>query len=256
VSNQDSTTPIAIPIDDCSTAMDYIRSELGRLRKTLKRTQIASVLIVVIAGGYLIGITEHFANSLEPVEAAGIASSLIDQKVEEQTDQMSDYAKRQVPQLISQAPDYVLKHVPDYRKDIEHRINDQFTTFAASTNDKFGLAVDKFLDTNKDAVAALLQNGNDPVATKTLVNKLNELFHEHLKMALVGGESIQQKLDGSLDSLAKVDQRMKRLATGKNLTPSEQSARRAIAVMLKTIDDKKAEKGDTGPLIVLPATKV
>jgi hypothetical protein len=241
MSNQESAGPIAPVADGCARAEAFMVLELLRLRKTLRITQIMSVVSVVCAGGYLIYVTNHFKASLEPVEAATIASSLIDQKVEEQTDQMSDYEKKEVPEMISQAPDYVLKHVPDYRKDLEQRIDAQFVTFASSTKEKFGQALDTFLDTNKDSVGTLLQNGNDPAATKTIVNQLNVLFHQHLKMDLIEGESIQHKLDASLNSLARVDERMKRLAAGKNLTQPEQSARRAIAVMLKSIDEKKVE---------------
>ncbi len=231
--------------------MNYIATEIARMRKVLLRTQIASACVVVLGGGYLIYITNHFASSLAPVEAAGIANSLIDQKVDEQSAMIADYAKKQVPILISQAPDYVLKSEPGYRKEIEDRINKQFQTFASGTKDKFGESVDKLLDGNKDAVASLLKNGGDAAATAVIVKKLNALFHEHLTMAQVDGESIQQKLNSALDSLTKVDERMKRLAVGKNLSSSELGARRAIAVLLKNIDDKKVDEGVTGPLVKL-----
>ncbi len=228
----------------------YVDEELRKAKSSLLRTQIGSVLAVLVLGGYMLYITQRFRASLEPHEAATIAQGLVSQKLDQQGGELAEYVKKEVPNYIRQAPDYALKELPNFRTGIQGRVDTEIKTYAKSSSERLGGEVDKFLEANKEGVGEMLKNGNDPAAAAKINAGLKEVFVKYLDEPIPGpngapGESAKAKLDGALDILTKVEARMKRLATAKDLTVAEQNAKRAIAVLLKTVEEKRVEEGRT-----------
>ena len=249
-----SDTPNNVPGDDLpineapattgeGVAARYVDSELKKAKGSLLRTQIGSVLAVLILGGYTMYVTGKFRESLQPTEAATIAKGLVADKLNDGGVQFADYVKKEVPAYIRQAPDYAKKQLPEYRQQIETRVNTEIDKYATQTSEQLGSELDKFLDQNKEAVGELLKNGQDPAATAKITGNMKELFVGYLNETPQGGESIKTKLDQALDILTRVDARMKRLATATDLTPSEKSAKRAIAILTRQIHTKRMEEG-------------
>ena len=145
---------------------------------------------------------------------------------------------------IRKAPDYAIEQLPEVRQQLEQRVNQEIETYAKQSSEQLGQQVDTFLENNKDSVGDLLKDGQDPEATAKMNSELKALFVRYLEEpGKDGGESIKTKLDHALEVLKKVEARMKRLATAKDLTPAEKNAKRAIAVLLKQIHDKRMEEG-------------
>ncbi|MER3496232.1 MAG: hypothetical protein C4320_05175 [Armatimonadota bacterium] len=241
-------TPIETPVEavgDESVARNFIHSEVEAARRSLRNTQIGSVLIAGLLCGYVMYLTARFRSALEPREAATIVQGLVTQKVDQQGPEIKEYIKKEVPNYIRQAPDYVLKELPMYRQQIQERANQEIERFAKESADRLATQVDKFLDEQKDAVAALIKDGQDPAATAKITSGLKSAFVAFLDETQAGGESLKSKLDQALDLLTKVEARMNRLANGKSLEPQELSAKRAIAVLMRTIDEKRMEEGRT-----------
>ncbi|RYD19453.1 MAG: hypothetical protein EOP88_18920 [Verrucomicrobiaceae bacterium] len=171
-----------IPVNEAPTttgegvAERYVDSELKKAKGSLLRTQIGSVLAVLILGGYTMYLTNRFKASLEPHEAATIAQGLVAQKLDDGSVQFADYVKKEVPNYIRQAPDYAKKQLPEYRQQIETRVNTEIENYAKQTADQLGAELDKFLDQNKEAVGELLKNGQDPAATAKITGQMKELF--------------------------------------------------------------------------------
>lgn len=224
----------------------YIATELKKAKDSLLRTQIISAAAVVLLGGYTVYVTSRFRASLQPQEAATIAKGLVAQRLDEGGVQFADFVKKEVPSYIRQAPDYAIKRMPEFRQEIEQRVNTSIETYAKQSSEQLGGEVDTFLQNNKESVGELLKDGQNPAATAKINAELKTLFVKYLDEPGPGGsESMKAKLDQALDVLKKVETRIKRLASAKDLTPSEKNAKRAIAVLLKTVHDKRVEEGHT-----------
>lgn len=224
-------------------AESYVHTELKKAKDSLLRTQILSALAVVLLGGYTIYATNGFRRAMEPKEAATIARGLVSQRLTEGGPQFADYVKREVPALLRQAPDYALKELPNIRTQVEERVNTDVERYAKASAEQLGGEVDKFLENNKESVGQLLKDGQDPAATAKINGELKAVFVRYLDEPAGGGESMKAKLDEALKMLRQVEGRMKRLATAKDLTPKEQNAKRAIAVLMKTVTQKRLAEG-------------
>lgn len=225
-------------------AEQYIRTELKRARDGLLRTQIISALVVLGLGGYTIWATSRFRAALQPTEAATIAKGLVSDRLETGAVQFADYVKKEVPNYIRKAPDYAIERLPEFREGLEGRVNREIETYAKSSSEQLGQQVDTFLENNKESVGTLLKDGQNPETTAKMNAELKALFVRYLDEPMPnGGESMKAKLDQALEVLNKVDARMTRLATAKDLTPAETNAKRAIAVLLKQIHEKRMDEG-------------
>ena len=224
-------------------AENYVHGELKKAKDSLLRTQIISALAVVLLGGYTLYVTSGFRRAMEPKEAATIARGLVSQRLSEGGPQFADYVKREVPALLRQAPDYALKELPNIRTEVENRVSTDIERYAKESSERLGGEVDKFLENNKESVGQLIKDGQDPTATAKINSELKAVFVRYLDEPAGGGESMKAKLDAALKMLKQVESRMKRLASAKDLTPKEQNAKRAIAVLMKTVTQKRLAEG-------------
>ena len=240
----DNTTNETAPTTAATTnAEKYVKTELKRAKDALLRTQIGAAIAVFALGGYTLHLTSKFRASMEPKEAATIAQGLLAQKVDEGGTQIAEFVKAEVPKVIRQAPDYAMKQLPEFRQQLTSEVTTEVERYAKESSEQLGGHVDKFLEENKEAVSQLILDGGHYDATVQINRELKKLLVAQLEQPTPDGESIKAKLDHSLDTLNKVEARMKRLATAKDLTPAEKHAKRAIAVLLKTVHDKRVEEG-------------
>jgi hypothetical protein len=231
---QESVTPSMI-------ADQFVASEIAKTRSALKQTQIAGTIIFLFVFFYIGGIAMKFHRSLQPDEAATIAKGFVAQRVDEGAPQITDYLKREIPTVIEKAPDYVKQQLPQYRTQLEDRLEQEFKKYTDDTSTQLSNELDKFLADNKDQFKTLILNGQDPQAAQQMAANLRQLFITYLAEKSDGGESIQDKLDQSLEALGKIKAMTTKLAAGKNLNDTEKKTRQAIAVLLTTIDQKQAE---------------
>jgi hypothetical protein len=70
------------------------------------------------------------------------------------------------------------------------------------------------------------------------------------------GQALREHVDEWAAALKEVEKRMDRLANGSNLTPEEQKARYALALLSKVIDDNvKVPEDNSAPVTTAPVTK-
>ena len=222
-------------------ADQFVTTEVAKARGALKQTRIVGTIVFLFVFFYIGSIAVHFHQSLQPSEAAEIAKGMVAERVNDGAPQLTAYLKKEIPDVIAKAPDYVMQELPNYRKQLEDRLEGQFKQYTNETSKQLSDELDQFLENNKDHFKTVILSGQDPQATQELAANLRQLFISYLAEKPEGDESIQQKLDASLDALAKIKTTTTKLAAGKNLTPAEEKTRRAIAVLLTTIDEKKAE---------------
>jgi len=239
---------VSVNNDAEDIAARYVHKELKQARKGLQLTQIIGGLSVLGTALYLGYITYNIQKTFEPDAAAQVATGIIGQKVDEQSQQLADQAKQRVPQLIAQLPDYAIKQMPGYREKLETQIDSDLNTNMEQASKQMDGHFDAFVSDNKTQIAALLKDSNDKQATHALGTALQGEMQKFLKQTPVtNGETAQSKLDQTLTALQQVDKQIARLAAGKNLSPQEQKMRRAIAVISGGVEKGVKDNGLTLP---------
>ncbi len=226
---------VAVTPAEGNLAAQYIAKELAQFRVALQRTQIFGSLLLLATLGYMGYLAYNFQQNLEPQTAAQIASGAISERVNDQADTFVDQMRERVPQLIAGLPDTVIKSLPGYRQQLETQINTDLTQHSKQAADNLSGQLDSYLDLHKDEMKSVLDSGNDSTAVKQMGAEIEQQFLDSLKKTDAGnGETVQNKLDKTLQSLHEIDTMMTKLAANKNLTPQEQKARHAIAIMAET----------------------
>lgn len=235
-----STPPPSAPFRP--TVCDaYLNDEIRELRSALSFTRIGGLVFVVVITIYLGTITNGFAKNLEPTQAATIATGLIAERVNDNIPTFQRYVKEQVPRMIERAPEYVKQEAPRLRQNLESQLDTDIRDYSKQTAPELASRLDAFLTQNKESVGVMLQRGQDPQAQTQLGANLKQMFADYLNETTVNGETLQSKIDQSLAVLTSIDERMRHLAANKNLTENEQRARRAIAILLRKVDESKPE---------------
>jgi hypothetical protein len=235
---QDSTiqAPSVVTVDAGLEAEEYVAKELVRVRKSLRLTQISTLVFCLITVVSVGSITLGFTRSLEPDEAANIAKGLVAEHVNDEIPELRSYIKEKVPILIADVPGYVKKELPSYRMKLESQLESNLNSYADQTSQQFQDKFDGFLTANQAGVKALIDNSQDPQALKGFDTSLKLMFVDYLNHTELNGETLQASIDQTLQGLTEIDSKMKRLAANKNLNDEEKKTRKAIAILLKSVD--------------------
>ncbi len=229
----------------------FVDRELIESRASLRRTQIVGGLLAVFVVAYMSYLTAGFRASLEPNGAAQIATGLASQRLDDMEPQFADYIHTEVPKMIQGAPDEVIKQLPEYRKELEKRVDTTIRTQAQQGATQLDKQLDDFLTAHKEQVGNLLKNGQDPANLDGVANDLETSFKSYLHDTKIGSETLEQKLDETLKALKQVSERTAKLAAKKGLTADEQKARHAVAMLMHQIGAaQKAEPDAIKPIDV------
>jgi hypothetical protein len=82
----------------------------------------------------------------------------------------------------------------------------------------------------------MLANPNDRDTNRKNLPDFDRVINESIKNN-VEGKALKERIDDWAAALQEVQNRMDRLANGSNLTPEEQKARHALALLSKVIQD-------------------
>ncbi len=220
-----------------SLADQFVQSEILRCRRNLRLTQIGGTTLAAFTVYSLLFITNGFATALQPNEAAAIAQGMIQARVSDGIPKFQSYIKEQLPIMVARVPDYAKQQIPIYRRKIENQLEKEIDVYAKQTAPQLDQRVDAFLNDNKEAVRAMIVSGGDPQSSAALGQNMKQMFFDYLSSTSVGGETLQSKIDQTLTDLTTISLRVKRLADNKNLTDNEKKARRAVAILLRSVDD-------------------
>ncbi len=231
--------PTVDPVNDDGIAEAYIDRELVRTRTNLSRMRIIVIGSVLFVGIYIGYITSGFRENLQPTTAAVITTSLVNQRMDEVEPQFATFMREKIPETIRRAPDYALEHMPEFRKSIEDQVEADLRAHAKTTSDHLIKELEEFLVLHKTQVEAMLSEPNKPAVADEMGAALEDQFRTYLSEQAVAGETIQSRLDKTLKAMDEVERRTTRLVMNKNLTPTEQKTRRAIAILMRRIDQAK-----------------
>ncbi|RYG26941.1 hypothetical protein EON82_01380 [bacterium] len=219
-----------------AVAAQYIETALKQGQESLKKTRNVAAGVTVAIVGYLGFVTATFHSNLEPEGAATVATGLAVQRFDELEPTLSSFVHEQVPQAIRQVPDEVIARMPDMREQLEQRVEDDLRAHSEESGKRLSAMIGRFVEEHKDGISTFVKEAQDPAAADALGDALEKEFIAFLHEESIGGTTIAEKLDHTLDALEQVDARTAKLASNKGLTSGERKARHAVALLMHRID--------------------
>lgn len=214
-------------------AVSYVGEQLAKARKSLRGTRLICTVLILLVLGYMSFLTVALKKEhLDPKPAAEMATLQLSTMIQDNGPLIASRLKEEIPSFIAQFPDYVLRQLPVFREDLEKRLEGVFSDYCRTTSQGLEGHVDKFFSENKDAIKEFLDSSQDEKSMHELGESLEDQLQAYLGEKAGDGESVQEKLDKSLEMLDKIQARLHRLSIAKDLTTEERQLRHAIAVIM------------------------
>jgi hypothetical protein len=226
--------PVA-PLTGEAIVAAYLAEELPKARKTLKRTRIIGVILILFVGAYIGIIATMMVNFFQPKTAAEVASGMLAQRAVSEGPILAAHIEREIPRLIHELPDYLIGELPVYRKELQQSLETEYEAYCNSLSKNLGDRIDKLINDHKAEIKTLLENAGDRDAIRKTLPDFDRVIAEFLKND-AEGQALRERIDAWAAALKEVEKRMDRLANGSDLTLEEQKARHALALLSKVID--------------------
>jgi hypothetical protein len=213
----------------------YLAQELPKARQLFKRTQIICAILVLFVGAYIGVITTVMVRFFRPFDAAEVASGMLAQQAVKDGPILAAKIEWEIPHIIHQVPDYLIGELPIYRKELQQSLETEYEAYCNSLSKDLGNQMDKFIDEHKVEIKTLLENAGDRDAIRKTLPDFDKVISDCMKND-PEGQALREHIDAWATALKEVERRMDRLANGGNLTPEEQKARYALALLSKVIN--------------------
>ena len=222
-----------------TAAAAYIAAELPKARRTLKRTRIVGVILILGIAVYIGVISAYFVKFFQPLEAAQVASVMLTRHVADRGPALAVQIEQEIPALIRQLPDYLIKEIPGFRKGLQQSLENEYRGYCNTFARKLGEHTDVLIDEHKAEIKTLLENASDRAAIRKVLPDFDRAIAEFTRND-ADGRALKKHIDEVAATLKEVEKRMNRLANGTNLTSEEQKARRALAILARAIEENTA----------------
>ena len=213
----------------------YLAQELLKARQLLKRTRIICIVLILFVGAYIGIISTIMVNFFQPKAAAEVASGMLAQHAVKDGPILAAKIEWGIPHLIHEVPDYLIGELPVYRKELQQSLETEYEAYCNSLSKDLGDQIDKLIDDHQAEIKTLLENAGDRDAIRKTLPDFDKVIAESMKND-PEGQALRERIDEWAAALKEVEKRMDRLANGSNLTPEEQKARHALALLSKVID--------------------
>jgi len=226
----------------------YLAQELPKARQILKRTRIIGIILILFVGAYIGIISTIMVNFFQPKAAAEVASGMLAQHVVKDGPILAAKVEWEIPRIIHQVPDYLIGELPVYRKELQQSLETEYQAYCNSLSKDLGDQIDKLIEEHKAEIKTLLERAGDRDAIRKTLPDFDKVIAESMKND-PEGQALREHIDEWAAALKEVEKRMDRLASGSNLTPEEQKARHALALLSKVIDaNAKMSEDVSAPL--------
>jgi hypothetical protein len=229
----DGTAPVA-PLTGEAVVAAYLTEELPKARKTLKRTRITGVILILLVGAYIGIIATMMVRFFQPKTAAEVASGMLAQHAVSEGPILAAHIEREIPRLIHELPDYLIGELPVYRKELQRSLAVEYEAYCNSLSRDLGKKIDQLMDDHKAEIKILLENANNREAIRKNLPDFDKVIAEAMKND-PEGQALKEHIDAWAVTLKEVEKRMDRLANGDHLTLEEQKARHALSLLSKVI---------------------
>ena len=232
-------SPAAAPKETAPTGeavvAAYLAQELLKARQLLKRTRIICIVLILFVGAYIGIISTIMVNFFQPKAAAEVASGMLAQHAMKDGPILAAKIEWGIPHLIHEVPDYLIGELPVYRKELQQSLETEYEAYCNSLSKDLGNQIDKLIDDHQAEIKTLLENAGDRDSIRKTLPDFDKVIAESMKND-PEGQALRGRIDEWAAALKEVEKRMDRLASGSNLTPEEQKARHALALLSKVID--------------------
>lgn len=212
-------------------AESYIDRELARARVAAVRSKQVGLLLTILICGYFSVLTYVLNGFLEPETVADVATGTAVQLVNDKAGELSKSVEQEARSYLHTLPDTLIAKMPDIRQEMERHLLNYARVECQRHAESLGEQLDQFLTDNAGEVKEFLAAAEEPEKLQALAEQLGEEFIATLEIAPDGRESLNDKIQTTLVGLEKIEEQLRRLAEGKNLTPAERDQRRAIAMV-------------------------
>ena len=251
-------SPAAAPKEAAQTGeavvAAYLAQELPKARQLLKRTQIICIVLILFVGAYIGTISTIMVRFFRPVDAAEVASGMLTQHAVKDGPILAAKVEWEIPHIIHQVPDYLIGELPVYRKELQRSLETEYEGYCNSLGKDLGNQIDKLIDDHKAEIKTLLENAGDRDAIRKVLPDFDKVIADCMKND-PEGQALREHIDEWATALKEVEKRMDRLASGSNLTPEEQKARHALALLSKVIEDNTKMPEDVSAPVTKPKTQ-
>jgi hypothetical protein len=222
--------------DSEQIAQQFVAAELAKARSSIKKARVVSILMLAFVAGYMTILTNKLGPVLSPKGAADTATALISGQVSERAPMIANQLKEQIPAMVAKIPDTVIQKMPEWREQIETKLEDTLTDNLRDQAANFGKHLDAFLTDHQQQIGELLNAANDKDKLRVVMSDIEKDMLAFLGESTNGKESIKQKIDQALQTMTRMEKMMDRLANANDLTPQEKKTRRTIAIITQKIE--------------------
>jgi hypothetical protein len=217
-------------------AQQFVASELAQARRSIKKARIVSVLLLAFVAGYMTILTSKLKPVLSPKGAAETATTIVSGQVSERAPVIAGQLREQIPAMVARIPDTVITKMPEWREQIETKLEDTLTDNLRDHSANFGKHLDVFLTDHQQQIGDLLNAANDKDKLRVVMGDIEKDMLGFLGESTDGKESIKQKVDQALSTMTRMEKMVDRLANANDLTPQEKKTRRAIAIITAKVE--------------------
>jgi hypothetical protein len=232
--------PAAVPRQTAQSGEEvlaaYLSRELPKARLLFKRTRIIGIVLIAFIAIYIGTITFIMVGYFQPQAAAEVASGMLTLHAIQDGPILAAKVEWEIPHIIHQVPDFLIGELPVYRKELQQSLLAEYEKYCNSLSKDLGEQMDKFIDEHQAEFKTLLENAGDRDAIRKTLPDLDKVIADCMKND-PEGQAFRERIDEWAAALKEVEKRMDRLANGTNLTPEEQKARHALALLSKVIED-------------------
>ncbi|MGA2280648.1 MAG: hypothetical protein ABSG80_10145 [Verrucomicrobiota bacterium] len=246
-----AAAPQEAPLTGEAVATAYLAQELLKARQLLKRTRIIGMVLILFVGAYIGIISTIMVNFFQPKAAAEVASGMLAQHAVKDGPILAAKVEWEIPHLIHEVPDYLIGELPVYRKELQQSLETEYEAYCNSLGKDLGSQIDKLIDDHQAEIKTLLENAGDRDAIRKTLPDFDRVIGESMKND-PEGQALRERIDAWAAALKEVEKRMDRLANGSNLTPEEQKARYALALLSKVIDANTKMPEDVSAPVTKP----
>jgi hypothetical protein len=230
-----------------TAASAYLAEQLPKARQTLRRTRVLGVILICFVGAYIGVISTIMVKFFQPQAAAQVASGMLIEHAKSEGPALAAQFEKEVLTLLRGVPDYLISEMPNYRKTLQESLEKEYELYCSSLGKDLGDQIDKLIDDHKAEIKTLLENANDRETIRKVLPDFDRVIADFTQ-ADVDGRVLKKQIDELAMALKEVEKRMDRLANASDLTPEEQRARRALAMLAKVIEDNtKMPEGASVP---------
>src|SRR5262249_19976619 len=132
----------------------FVDTQLAKARKSLRRTQVTSIITILFVLGYMTFLTVTLQNRLlRPKAAAAVATSCVSAIVADQGQELANDLVKTVPSYIAGLPDAIVAKMPSLRTHLEDEIDAVLRTRTKEASVTLGATLDEFLASHRASLA-------------------------------------------------------------------------------------------------------